>query len=67
MKTAVVLLAVLSAASAVPFGFYRPRGFGQGGAATGGAAGNVVSGSSFGPYQSSDITQVSAQAHVSAR
>ncbi|KAF0304573.1 hypothetical protein FJT64_023628 [Amphibalanus amphitrite] len=67
MKTAVVLLAVLSTAAAVPFGFFRPGGYNQGGSATGSAAGNVVSGSSSGPYQNSQITQVSAQAQGSVR
>ena len=67
MKTIAAIVAALcalSVSSAAPFGFLGGL-LGQNSQATGGAAGNVVTGSSSGPYQNSEIVQVSAQAGVS--
>ncbi|XP_037074580.1 uncharacterized protein LOC119095834 [Pollicipes pollicipes] len=67
MKTFAIVLCLVAGAAALPRGFYSGGLFGQGGQATGNAAGNVVSGVSGGPFQNSRITQVSATASGSAR
>ena len=59
MKWVLVPLCVLSVSSAVLGGLLRTDS-----QATGTASGNVVTGSSGGPLQNSEIVQVSAQAGV---
>ena len=54
-----LLLVVASVASAVPFGIYP-----GGGSAYGQAGSNLVTGSSYGPYQGSQITSLSSHAQV---
>ena len=55
----ILLLVVVSVTSAVPFGFYSGRN-----SAVGQAGSNLVTGISGGPYQHSQITQLSSNAAV---
>ncbi|XP_037074573.1 secreted protein C-like [Pollicipes pollicipes] len=66
MKTVAMLFCLVAGAVALPQGFFPGGLFSQNGQATGSAAGNVVSGVSSGPFQSSRITQISATASGSA-
>ena len=63
---AVGVLCVLSVGAAVPLDFLGGV-LSANSQASGSAAGNVATGSSGGPYQNTEIVQVSAQAGVRVR